>query len=172
VPCWDKECDTLYRSFTQDPVGTDSDKATSSLLSRLGQKREHAVKSLDFSHSSHKAWRTINKLTDRSGLSFRQCFVSANSIASQLVKNGAHRTSDRESTRLVNKKLSDLWKISTPEVHSITEPFGLEELAALRCLKPGMSPGLDSILHARLGLKSCFCDFLSSCMCQLKIPYI
>ena len=28
-----------------------------------------------------------------------------NSIASQLVKNVAHRTGDRESTRLVNKEL-------------------------------------------------------------------
>ena len=40
---------------------------------------------------------------------------SANSIASQLVKNGAHKTGDREPTRLVNKELSDLWKIPTPE---------------------------------------------------------
>jgi len=32
----------------------------------------------------------------------------ANSIASQLVKDGAHKTSDREPTRLINKQLSDL----------------------------------------------------------------
>jgi len=42
--------------------------------------------------------------------------VSANPIASQLVKNGAHKTADRKSTRLVNKELSDLWKISTPGI--------------------------------------------------------
>ena len=94
------------------------------------------------------------------------------------MKNGAHRTGDRESTRLVNKELSDLWKIPTPEGHSISEPFRPEELAAvLRRLKPGKSPGLDSIvleimLHTGSALKSCFCDFLSSCMCQLKIPKI
>jgi len=59
------------------------------------------------------------------------------------VKNGAHRTGDRESTRLVNKELSDLWKIPTREGHSIPEPFREEELAAaLRRLKPGKSPGL------------------------------
>ena len=40
VPCWDKECDTLYRSFTRAPVGTESDRAASSLLSRLGQKQQ------------------------------------------------------------------------------------------------------------------------------------
>jgi len=57
-------------------------------------------------------------------------------------------------------------------------PFKPEELAAaLRRLKPAKSPGLDSIfpefiLHAGLALKSWFCDFLSSCMRQLKIPKI
>jgi len=70
------------------------------------------------------------------------------------MKNGPHRTGDRESTRLINKGLSNLWNIPTHEGHSISEPFRLEELAAaLRRLKPGKSPGLDSIfpefiLHA------------------------
>ena len=91
-------------------------------------------------------------------------------IASQLVKNGAYRTGGRESTRLINKELSDLWKIPTPAGHSISEPFRPEELAAaLRRLKPGKSPGLDSIfpefiLYAGSALKSWFCDFLASCM--------
>jgi len=40
VPCWDKECETLYHSFTRAPVGTDSDRAASSLLSWLGQKKQ------------------------------------------------------------------------------------------------------------------------------------
>jgi len=182
VPCWNKECETLYRSFIRASVGTASDRAASSLLSRLQQNKqerwEEAVNSIDFSHSSRKAWRTINKLTVRSGRSFYQCPVSANYIASQLVKNGSHKTNDREPTRLVNKKLSDLWKIPTPEGHSISEPFKPEEFAAvLRRLKPGKSPGLDSIfpefiLHAGSALKSWFCDFLSSCMRQLKIPKI
>jgi len=71
APCWDKECGTLYHSFTWAPVGTDSDKAASSLLSRLGQNKQEQwdepVNSINFSHSSNKAWRTINKLTGRPG---------------------------------------------------------------------------------------------------------
>ena len=52
-----------------------------------------------------------------------------------------------------------------------------EFAAALRHLKSGKSPGLDSIfpefvLHAGSALKSWFCDFLNSCMRQLKIPKI
>jgi len=54
----------------------------------------------------------------------------------------------------------------------------LKELAgALRRLRPRKSLGLDSILpefilRARLTLKSRFCDFLISCVRQLKIPII
>jgi len=101
-----------------------------------------------------------------------------NSIASQLVKNGAHKTGGCKSIRLVNKQLSDLWKIPAPEGHSISEPYRLEELAAaLGRLKPGKSPGLDSIftefiLHIGSALKFWFCDFLTSCMRLLKIPKI
>ena len=96
------------------------------------------------------------------------------------MNNGAHRTGSREIARLINKELSDLWKISfpTPECHSISDPFGPEELvAALRRLKPGKSPGLDYIfpefiLQDGSVLKSWFCNFLTSCMHQLKIPKI
>jgi len=120
----------------------------------------------------------INKLTGRSirGRSSRLCPVSANSIASQLVKNGAHKTRSHESTRLINKELSDLWKVPTTEGNSISGPFAPEDpAAALRCLKSGKSPGMDSIFpefifNAGSALKSWFCDFLTSCMCQVKIP--
>jgi len=181
VPCWDKECVTTSHSFTRAQVGTDFNRAASSLLSQLGQKQgrwEEAVNSIDFLHSSRKVWRTVNKLTGRFGRFFHQCPISANSIAPQLVKNGAEETRDCKSTRLVNKQLSDLWKIPTPEGHSISEPFRPKELAAvLRCPKPEKSPGLDSIflefkLPAGSALKPWFCDFLSSCTRQLKIPKI
>jgi len=52
LQCWDKKCETLYRSFFRVPVGTDSDRAASSILLRLDQKRqerwEQAVDSIDF----------------------------------------------------------------------------------------------------------------------------
>ena len=94
------------------------------------------------------------------------------------MKNGAHKTGGRESTRFVNKHLPDVWKIPTSAGHNISEPFRLEAFAAaLRRLKPGKSPVLDSIfpefiLHTQSALKSWFCGFLTSCMRQLKIPKI
>jgi len=79
------------------------------------------------------------------------------------VKNGAHGTGDHESTRLVNKQLSDMWKIPTPEGHSISEPFRPEEFAAalrqesLRDWIPSSStPGLLSNLgFATSSLATC-----------------
>ena len=122
VPCWDKECNTLCCSFLQ---------AASSLLSQPEQKRhewwEEAVNSIKFSDSSRKAWSTINKLTGRSGCSSHLCHVSTNLIASQLVKNRAHKTRSRKSTRLTNKELSNQWKVP-PEGNSISGPFKPEEL--------------------------------------------
>jgi len=78
----------------------------------------------------------------------------------------------------VNKKVSDLWKVPTPDEDSISDPFTPEELAlALHHLEPGKYPGLDSIfwyfiLQAGLALKSCLYGFFTSCMHQLKIPRI
>ena len=64
------------------------------------------------------------------------------------------------------------------KINPVSCPFRPEGVAAaLRCLKPGKSPGRDStfpefIIHAGLALKSWFSNFLTSCMCKLKIPNI
>ena len=52
VPCWDKEWETLYHSFTWAPVGTDSDRAALSLLSRIEQKKQEWWKKLSIPSTS------------------------------------------------------------------------------------------------------------------------
>ena len=170
VPYWDKDFETLYRSsFLWAPVGTGPDRVASSLVSRLSQKRqeqsEEAVNSSEFSHSSRKAWSIINKLTGRYGHSFRLCPISANSIASQLVKNGAHKTVNRESTKLNNKQLSDLWKVPPHEGDNIPGSITPEVLTyPLKHLKLGKNSEFENffpkfILHAGSALKPWLCDF-------------
>jgi len=64
------------------------------------------------------------------------------------------------------QETSEIWKIPTPEGNTISGPFAPNQLAAaIRRLKPGKFPGLDSIfpdfiLKAGSALKSWFCDFL------------
>ena len=112
----------------------------------------------------------MNNLTDRSRHSPRHCPVSANAVASQLVRNGKYEAVDRKSSRLVFQEVSDLWRATSPDAVNISDSFSQREFtAALQHLKPGKAPGPDSIclkliLHYGAALNSWLCDFLSSCL--------
>ena len=127
IPCWDAECKNLYQMFLQSPEGSDSSRAASALLSRLDRKRRdrwsEAVQTIDFCHSSRKAWSILNNLTGRSRRSPRHCAVLANVIASVLVNNGKYEDIDRKSSRLVSQKVSDLWRASTTSAVNVCGSF-------------------------------------------------
>ena len=156
--------------------------AAIALLVKLDRKLRHrwseAVRSIDFSHSSRKAWSTLNKLIGWSRHSLSHCPVSADAIASQLVRNGKYEAVDCKSSRLVFQEVSDIWRATTPDAVNISDNFSQREFAAaLQHLKPGKAPGPDSIcseliLHAGAALKSWLRDFISSCLRRLKIPKI
>ena len=120
----------------------------------------------------------MNNLTDRSQHSPRHCPVSADAIASQLVRNGKYEAVDCKSSQLVSQEVSDLWRATTPDAVNISDNFSQREFAAaLQHLKSGKALGSDSIcpeliLHAGAALKSWLRDFLSSCLRRLKIPKI
>ena len=120
----------------------------------------------------------MNNLTSRSRHSPRHCPVSANAIASQLVRNGKYEAVDRKASRLVYQEVSDLWRATTPDAVNISDNFSQIELtAALQHLKPGKAPGPDSIcpeliLHAGAVLKFWLHDFFCSCLRRLKISKI
>ena len=124
------------------------------------------------------AWNAINNLTGKTRQSYDPFPISANSIASQLIKNGTYKTNDCEFTRLVLKEVSELWRIPTPGYKCISGDFSPEEFAkSLQMLKPGKAPGTESIcseliIHVGAALKSWLNNFLSSCMHQIKIPKI
>ena len=172
IPCWDAECESLYKTFLQSPQGDDSSLAATALLAKLDRKWRdswsEAVGSIDISHSSRKAWSILNNLTGRSRHSPRHCPVSTDAIASELVRNGKYEAVDRKSSRLVSQEVSDLWRATTPDAVNISDNFSQREFtAALQHLKSGKAPGPDSIcteliLHAGFVLKPWLRDFLSS----------
>ena len=167
-------------TFLQSPHGDDSSLATSALLAKLDRKRRNrwseAVWSIDFSHSSRKAWSILNNLTGRSRHSPRHCSVLVDAIASQVVRNGRYEAVDRKSFRLVSQEGSDLCRATTLDLVNISEAFSQREFtAALQHFKPGKAPGPDFIcseliLHAGAALKSWLRDFLSSCLRRLQFP--
>jgi len=86
----------------------------------------------------------VNNLTGRSRHSPRHCPVPANAIAAQLLRNGKYEGADRESSRLVSKEVSDLWRAPPPI--NISGDFTTAEIAAaLQKTKPGKAPGPDCI---------------------------
>ena len=119
------ECESLYKTFLQSPQGDDSSLAATALLAKLDRKRRdrwsEAVRSIDFSHSSRKAWSILNNLTGRSRHSPRHCPVSADAIASHLVRNGKYEAVDCKSSRLVFQEVSDLWRATTPDAVNISD---------------------------------------------------
>ena len=74
--------------------------------------------------------------------------------------------------------MSDSWKALIPSPVNLSGDFSSREFAAaLQHVKPGKTPGPDSIcpeliIHAGTALKSCLRGFLSSCLRQLKIPKV
>ena len=182
IPCWDAECESLYKSFLHSPHGDDSSLAATALLAKLDRKRRdrwsEAVRSIDFSHSNRKALSILNNLTGRSQHSLCHSLVSDDAIASQLVRNGKYKAVDRKSSRLVSQEVSDLWRATTPDAENISDNFSQRKFASsLQHLKPDKAPRPDSIcpkliLHAGAALKSWLRHFFSSCLRRLKIPKI
>ena len=39
IPCWDAECESLYKTFLQSPQGDDSSLAATALLTKLDRKQ-------------------------------------------------------------------------------------------------------------------------------------
>ena len=181
IPCWNAECESLYKTFLQSPQGDDSSLAATALLAKLDRKRRdrwsEAVRSIDFSHSSRKAWSILNNLTGRLRHSPRHCPVTADCYC---ISAGL----EMEDTRLLTASHLDLSlkkcvTFGGPQHPvNISDNFSQREFtAALQHLKSGKAPGPDSIfpeliLHAGAALKSWLRDFLSSCLRRLKIAKV
>ena len=132
IPCWDTEYENLYRVFLRSD-GNYSSRAATALLTRIDRKRRgrwsEAVQSIDFSHYSRKAWSILNNLTDRSRHSSRHSSVSADAIASQLVRNGRYEDVNCTSSRLTSQKVSDFWGDTTSCPVNISGNFTSREFS-------------------------------------------
>ena len=134
ISCWDAECESFYKTFLQSPQGDDSSLAATALFAKLDRKWRNrwseVVRSINFSHSSQRAWSVLNNLTGRSRHSPHHCPVSADAIASQLVRIGKYKAVDHKSSRLVSQEVSDLWRATTPDAVNISDNFSQREFAA------------------------------------------
>ena len=113
--------------FLQSLQGDNSCLAATALLAKLDRKQRYrwseAVQSIDFSHSSQKAWSILNNLTCWSQQTPNHCPITANAIGSQLVRNGRYEAVNCKSSQLVFQEVSDLWRATTPDPVNISDTF-------------------------------------------------
>ena len=149
---------------------TKEDIDTTALLHKLDEVRRarwtEVVESVDFTHSSRKAWQTINKLIGR-GATHSRCPVTANAIASQLLNNGRFPNADRDLARWTSHDVTWLSRAATADA-SLSSNFTVEELeAAIKKLKSGKTTGRDNIhpvfvIHQSAKTTAWLCSFFKS----------
>ena len=154
-------------------------KASTNLLDRLREKQkirwQESVEEIDFTHSSRKAWNTINKLTDRNNAK-KTCPVPANVIGKQVVANGIYPGADKLFQSEVKRAVTDMQK--RPLLHE--EYLGLdfssaEIIVACKLLKPGKAQGPDGIhnaflIHMGPKLTAWISSFFNVCFNSCHIP--
>ncbi|CAM4567709.1 unnamed protein product [Leuciscus chuanchicus] len=93
---------TSCMSTSRQAPGRKLEESATVLLQKLDATRRsrwiEVIQSIDFTHSSRKAWRTINQLTGRTPSTSR-CPITANAIASQLLKNSCFPDADKNFAR-------------------------------------------------------------------------
>jgi len=114
VPCWDK--DTLYRPFLRAPKGltlAEPPRPDFHGSTRRGRSDGNKL-SIPSSSRNRKAWSTINILCNCSRPSSHLCPVSANSIASHLVKNGHTRRGAASQQGSSTRRFSTYGRFENP----------------------------------------------------------
>jgi len=111
VPCWDVECEELLHAHNEAKSNSERAAAATELMTRLNTKRRErwteTVESIDFTHSSRRAWQTINKLTGKASKP-TPCPITADAIAAQLISNGRFPNADKGFTRKTTSEVNDL----------------------------------------------------------------
>ena len=175
---------TIFRALSDlNNAHEDGKKEKSEvLMNTLNVKRrkrwEETVSRLDFTHSSRKAWSTINQLTGRSRKP-KPCPVSADSIASVIVNNGKWTDKSKEAkahSHYVNAEIKK--SLVASSTTSLSYNISRKELCnAILCLQNSKAPGVDQIppeflKHTGLRAIDWLCAFLSDCLLKTMIQAI
>ena len=129
--------------FAEDPLNEDTVRVGDALLDEISEaqrsKWKEMIESTDFSHSSRKAWKTINKLTKDYTEPQQQCKVTADQVAHKLLLNG-------KGNKLHVPRRVKMQRQAVTE-SNLTSPFLMEDLLhGVKALKNTKAAGLDDML--------------------------
>ena len=137
---------------------------------------EETVKGIDFTHSSRKAWTIFNRLTGCKS-NPKQCPITANSIAKQLLASGRFKGADKQHDLSVKRQCSMICGVPGVGGH-LTTPFITSELTAtIKLLQGGKAQSPNNIppefiMHCCKKCSEWECKFYSFCLEHTIIPKI
>ena len=151
IPGWDKTCNELYEEHQQSTTETNRNQSATQLLEYLDlqrqKKRIETVEEINFTHSSRKAWATINRLTGNNKRHTSKAALHPNKIASCLVNNGKYKSYDRD--RKINNELKQAWHSPSADSDLCSDFTVTEVKSAIKSLKKANLPDLTiSILNS------------------------
>ena len=170
IPCWNEESDRLYREFLTNECQDTADKLLLSLDEARKNKWTQSVESMDFKHSSRKAWSLLRKLGSAKPPPPSKPTLDPNRIAAHMVNLSKGKT-QKLFTMSIQKEYKAL-RSSTASNDQYSSPFSTSELNdAMKTLKGGTAAGVDEIYpeflknsgpNTRTWLKIFYSDILSS----------
>uniref|UniRef100_H3A7T0 Endonuclease/exonuclease/phosphatase domain-containing protein n=1 Tax=Latimeria chalumnae TaxID=7897 RepID=H3A7T0_LATCH len=139
TPCWSVDSEALLKEFRT----TGNPAAATALLESLNSTRK-AMQSLDFTHSSRKAWKLFHNLGSANPPQSRVLYVTVDAIATQILLNSKAHTDCHHKWKVkkeIQHSLSDC-----PATSCLSKPFTREEVdKALALTKPQKATGPDGI---------------------------
>lgn len=172
IPGWSSENEKLYQRYQTQPSQELADAILQSLNEARKVKWNNLMENMNFTHSSRRSWKLLNKLGNQHQTIQDQPQVSANAIASRLV-NISNSVQLSKPEKLKMKRLLKKLR-NTANVTYLAEPFTMEQLLmAVKLLRKGKAAGFDGIYPEfiqHLGVSSLnwllkfYNDILSSCV--------
>ena len=131
------------RRFAVDPFNEDTVRVGDALLDEISEaqrsKWKEMIESTDFTHSSRKAWKTINKLTKDYTEPQQQGKATADQVDHQLLLNGK-----RNKLHVPRREKMPRQTVTESK---LTSPFLMEDLLhGVKALKNNKEAGLDDML--------------------------
>ena len=104
------------------------------LNTKRRERWTETIESINFTHSSRRAWQTIYKLTGQ--IKQKHYPITADSIAAQLISNGRFLNADKECTRKTINEVNELCRAPSDDAN-LSGDFTRDEMkSAIKHLKP------------------------------------
>ena len=181
IPGWDEECDYLAKLNQEAHSNEEITETAKRLIEYVDKTRSErwieAVESIDFTHSSRKAWSTLHRLTGTKPKTKPPPVVKTSDIATAFINNGKFKNKNKTFTRKVNTELREQ-KTKPSADGYLCQEFAINGMsAALKTMKSGKAPGPDDIhpefiLHLHNSATHWLRLFLGACLTFQAIPKI